>query len=675
MVTDPQRRLFGDEPLRRRRRRRLVATIVAAGLGTGATLVLELAPTPEWLTIAAVALACLAIVLAGRAVALLGADDRLRVRRAEEAVDLMGSTVLVIDRGSRIRLANPAACAVLGRSEPELLGQTLQEAIFAEADREASHRAFAQMLDGRLDPRGHRSTREVVRPDGTSRTLSWHVAPRFDARGAVESLLISGEDVTEAREQEARRAQEREDLGQLAELARDIAASDDARQSVADRVRLLLGGAFAGLSEPVADGTGDWWYTTATDEIPIGHRLPADAPSGVLAVVRSAEPLFIEDAVRDERITRALVEQTGARSLLFHPVVQRGSVVAVITVGWTSGGVRLDEREQQLVGVAAQETAMALQRIAAVRQLQAAALTDVLTGVANRRAFDAELDRAIARARRSGEPLALAMLDLNAFKALNDQHGHHAGDAVLVACAEAWAGVLRGGDILARLGGDEFAVVLPGCELPSARSLVARLRAVTPHGGGAAIGLVGWQDEAPEQLCRAADRALYADKALSRGQRLASEARLAAVHASAPWAQGPTPELNALAAEAAEAMGGTSVYITLVGEDELRYAGKPGDDPDDGRALPRAYCQHVVETGRPFVVFDAACDPTVAGSAAAAGGLLAYAGSPITDAGGHVLGAVCACAPDAREWSKDDLDTLDRFAMRAGGCVTTGAER
>ncbi|RKP47805.1 GGDEF domain-containing protein [Pararobbsia silviterrae] len=95
-------------------------------------------------------------------------------------------------------------------------------------------------------------------------------------------------------------------------------------------------------------------------------------------------------------------------------------------------------------------------------RLTKAALTDSLTELPNRRALRDELGRLLARAARDSSYILVGMLDFDGFKAVNDQHGHLAGDELLKQCAARLAGVLRGTDMLARMGGDEFAIIGPG---------------------------------------------------------------------------------------------------------------------------------------------------------------------------------------------------------------------
>jgi diguanylate cyclase (GGDEF)-like protein len=164
----------------------------------------------------------------------------------------------------------------------------------------------------------------------------------------------------------------------------------------------------------------------------------------------------------------------------------------------------------------------------AYARLEKASRTDPLTGLANRRAFADALALEIGRARRRGTAYAVALVDLDHFKRVNDSHGHHAGDALLSAVAACMTDALRQIDVVARLGGDEFAIVLPGAGRDEAEAvaarLLARLREVlagyAEFGVTASIGVVaadGAADAAQvEDILRTADAAMYAVKNGSR---------------------------------------------------------------------------------------------------------------------------------------------------------------
>ena len=142
-----------------------------------------------------------------------------------------------------------------------------------------------------------------------------------------------------------------------------------------------------------------------------------------------------------------------------------------------------------------------------VRRLLQETLTDPLTGIRNRRAFELDLEREVARARRHTRPLTLAMLDVDNLKAINDAGGHQAGDDALRAMAGALGGTARQEDGAYRIGGDEFALILVDAERPEVAQVVDRLR----DGGAPAfsVGLASLPEDPPELLMRRADERLY----------------------------------------------------------------------------------------------------------------------------------------------------------------------
>jgi diguanylate cyclase (GGDEF)-like protein len=148
---------------------------------------------------------------------------------------------------------------------------------------------------------------------------------------------------------------------------------------------------------------------------------------------------------------------------------------------------------------------------------------DALTGLPNRRALEELLPREMARARREGSSLCLAIIDIDHFKAYNDTHGHLAGDAVLRECAIAWDAQLRGADSIHRFGGEEFLVVLPDCGIEAAVDTLERLRAATAADQTCSAGLARWDlTEPAESLLSRADMALYEAKAEGRDRVVSS---------------------------------------------------------------------------------------------------------------------------------------------------------
>ncbi|MBV8160243.1 MAG: GGDEF domain-containing protein, partial [Acidimicrobiia bacterium] len=147
-----------------------------------------------------------------------------------------------------------------------------------------------------------------------------------------------------------------------------------------------------------------------------------------------------------------------------------------------------------------------------VGKLRQQAATDVLTGLANRRSWETTLERELSRAWRQHLPVAVAVIDLDDFKALNDSAGHQAGDELLKEVSAAWGDAIREEDVLARPGGDEFGLVLPNCSQTQALQILHRLRDKTPRLPFSA-GLASWDgSEQATALMERADIALYRAK-------------------------------------------------------------------------------------------------------------------------------------------------------------------
>jgi diguanylate cyclase (GGDEF)-like protein len=133
------------------------------------------------------------------------------------------------------------------------------------------------------------------------------------------------------------------------------------------------------------------------------------------------------------------------------------------------------------------------------------------------------LARELARADRDGQPVCVAVIDLDRFKDFNDAHGHQAGDRLLRDAAHAWQGQLRPSDLLARYGGEEFAAIIPAWPLPTAEAVVDRLRRATPGQLTASAGVASWDgSETGAQLFGRADAALYAAKQAGRDRTIAA---------------------------------------------------------------------------------------------------------------------------------------------------------
>jgi diguanylate cyclase (GGDEF)-like protein len=216
-----------------------------------------------------------------------------------------------------------------------------------------------------------------------------------------------------------------------------------------------------------------------------------------------------------------LVTEPDDRSAAGRPVTSGGERVATVII---RSDRELRPPVERLVhdSILRAGPVLATLRLLAVAQRNAA--TDPLTGLGNRRLVEDALGRLVAQGRRTGDRFAVAVVDLDRFKPVNDTYGHAVGDALLVAVAEALDEATREYDVVGRHGGDEFIVLLTGVDASEASAVMERCRAaiaglrvgdppvgVTASVGVAPAGSHGLEDAAA--LVRTADAAAYAAKA------------------------------------------------------------------------------------------------------------------------------------------------------------------
>jgi diguanylate cyclase (GGDEF)-like protein len=248
-----------------------------------------------------------------------------------------------------------------------------------------------------------------------------------------------------------------------------------------------------------------------------GTRLPFVTPgSGAIRAFTSAEARF--SPIRGQTQMQELGPGLEAAAALWQPVLRdEGAAVGVLAVYWTDPVEAVGGEARRAIRLLALEAAIAIERGELLGRLEQAARTDDLTGLLNRRAWNAEIGRELARANRDGSELAVAILDLDRFKQYNDTHGHLAGDRFLKQIASSWSENLRGADILARYGGEEFALAMPATGVEEAEAMLKRLCEEMPDDQTCSAGVCVWDGaESAEALISRADTALYAAKAAGR---------------------------------------------------------------------------------------------------------------------------------------------------------------
>lgn len=318
------------------------------------------------------------------------------------------------------------------------------------------------------------------------------------------------------------------DVAALGAIARALTAGADPRPELCAAAQLVTGAAFAVLYEPHPDGALVATASTEGVDPELMRIDPGTEVSRIAEAWRTGTRIYLPDVAADPRASARLASTTGAGAVLFEPVKRDGRTMAVLVIGFHESRQHVPESAIYLVELLAAEIGAAIDRADLVAELATQSRSDQLTGAANRRSWDEQMNRELADAYRTGDPLTIALLDLDHFKAYNDSHGHVAGDALLRDLVTAIRTELRTGDVIARWGGEEFALALPRCDLQHAQTIATRLLDIVPGGQTASIGLTQARPgDTPRHLIDRADRALYAAKGGGRNQIKAYQAPLA----------------------------------------------------------------------------------------------------------------------------------------------------
>jgi diguanylate cyclase (GGDEF)-like protein len=298
-------------------------------------------------------------------------------------------------------------------------------------------------------------------------------------------------------------------LEQVSSAVHGLYDSPNPRADVCEAARTIGDATVALLYEP-ASGSGPLRCSAAAG----GREMSEDGLRIVSAVFGSGVARLIEGG-HEQWIPG------GPGAVLYQPLIRAGDVLGVLVVGWTAAPAGESSRAT-VIALLAHEAAMVIARADVIDHLAGEAQTDALTGLPNRRAWDAQLQRALS----GHAPLAVAMLDLDHFKQFNDAFGHPAGDRLLKETAAAWRDQLRSGDVLARLGGEEFGLLLFDCDAGTALDVVERLRRSISQGRTCSAGIAFRAGgEGADTLVARADAALYEAKSRGRDQaRLSSAA-------------------------------------------------------------------------------------------------------------------------------------------------------
>ena len=342
--------------------------------------------------------------------------------------------------------------------------------------------------------------------------------PHSQYRAALLSVSVSSiigvatHDLVSRVRRQADEAGRREQmLEQVGQLVRGLFDSADPRQDVCAAPRAISDATVAVLFEPTESGAMVSTAMAGLDAPPI--EFPPHHHHPVHEAFRTARARTLSHDIESHLSSPELWRAAGSpATVLFQPLLKGGEVSGVLVVGWPAG-VEVSGSRSTVVALLAHEAALAISHADQLQLLAGMAQTDPLTGLANRRAWDARLTQAVSEAQQ----FAVAMLDIDHFKRFNDAHGHPAGDQLLTDTAAAWREQVRGGDLLARLGGEEFGLLLFDCDLDAAGEVTERLRGLVTNDQTCSVGLALRRgDEAVDAVLSRADRALYDAKAAGR---------------------------------------------------------------------------------------------------------------------------------------------------------------
>jgi len=449
----------------------------------------------------------------------VGGHDLRRSEAALRAVlERLPDAVVGFRPSGTIDFVNAQAEEMFGYAREELVGRPVEQ-LWPERLRERYSRTVNDYLERREQLR---FTREVrgLRKDGTefAGEMSWGVV---ETEAGVLMLAV-GRDISHRLAAEKRLRRRSAEHAAIASLGgRALAGADPSE--LASRVADALARAMEVELAQVLEWTAE---THALSPMAVcalagepADLLAADSSGHARIALGSPLPVALEAC---EPAVSAGLRRAGIRSGLAVAVRSGDDAFGVLTAYARREDAFDDEDGTFLQGMA-NVLATAIARRQTDELLRYQAMHDPLTGLANRTLCDDRLSQAVARSRRSGAGIAVLFLDLDAFKGINDNHGHAVGDEVLAAFAQGLAEAVRPADTVGRLGGDEFVVICENVTAGDVLALADRLAEVAArtvevagarHQLSTSIGIAHVDGEPPDPdvLVRAADAAAYRAK-------------------------------------------------------------------------------------------------------------------------------------------------------------------
>ena len=456
----------------------------------------------------------------------LGLVDLVPVAR-ERVIESMGESLLILDQSGRLAATNPAARKLIAKAggpaenvpEARILGRPAAE-LFPDwpalsaplAAPTASEREFP------------------FTAEGPPRYFDLHLSPLVSSGTVVTGWVAVLYDITRIKTAETAAVEARSVAETLREAGLILSSTLDFKQIssvILDLLQRVLPydvGAFltvegaelrlAAIKQPMD-----------SPEL-IGESYPLTGSRLCHTAVQRRRPL-ISPVSGPEDILLPLMPNWEAHSFLGAPVVFQERVTGLIAL-YNSGPRTFVEENAEVAELFARQVAIALDNSRHVEDMEKQAVTDGLTGLYNRRAFNDAGTREVERARRYQRPLSLILFDIDHFKDVNDSYGHPVGDHVLQVLTDRVKRTTRGTDIVCRYGGEEFIVLMPEAGHDEGLAMAERLRqeisrmTIVTAGGtlsltvSSGVAELRPDDENLDSLVARADRAMYQAKAAGR---------------------------------------------------------------------------------------------------------------------------------------------------------------
>jgi diguanylate cyclase (GGDEF)-like protein/PAS domain S-box-containing protein len=488
-------------------------------------------------------------------------------RELVQVLEQCGEAVIVKDLNAVVTFWNQEAASLYGYSAAEAIGQPLRKLHAAEL----SEAEYARVLERVRSGRPTTSISERSRKNGDIVRVSLKTTPLLDKEGELVGEITIARDITamHLKEEALRIAQEtiQARLRTIRDANRDLARQNAARrkaeaalrrnnQELKATIRQLEafhrdGETLSHMAEllqscmqrseayQIVRETGERLFPETPGSLFIFRKSRdvlehvatwggAEVPDVTLApdecwALRLGSPHFVPKGAT----IRCSHKHPKNGSYVCMPVHGQGQILGMIHIGIeVSARTRRPDRDtEQRLRALTDRLGPALANLDLRDSLRELALRDSLTGLYNRRYMEDALEREIHRAKRSGKPVAVVMLDVDHFKHFNDKFGHDAGDFVLSALARAVTQNIRPSDMACRYGGEEFAIVLPEADLRCASERAEQMRLAIrntnlTHLGQrlpaptASFGVAVYPASGPRpaDLLKAADQALYRAK-------------------------------------------------------------------------------------------------------------------------------------------------------------------